>query len=52
MDKCQTCKNCVFDEIWGEYKCKIYHRRIYNPDEYADCNYYEEDKNKEKPTEE
>lgn len=23
MDNCTNCKNALFDEIWGEYKCKI-----------------------------
>ena len=23
MDNCSNCKHALFDEIWGEYKCKI-----------------------------
>jgi hypothetical protein len=29
MLKCKTCANSIFDEIWGEYKCKIHKIRIY-----------------------
>lgn len=28
MLKCKTCANSIFDEIWGEYKCKIHKIRI------------------------
>lgn len=24
MLKCKTCVNSIFDEIWGEWKCKIH----------------------------
>ena len=23
MDDCRNCSNALFDDIWGEYKCKI-----------------------------
>lgn len=36
--KCQTCKHSVFDEKWGEYKCKATHRRVY--DDPDDCEHY------------
>lgn len=28
---CKTCKNCIFNETWGEYKCKAQEKRILNP---------------------
>lgn len=28
---CKTCSNCIFDETWGEYKCKAQEKRIQNP---------------------
>lgn len=35
---CLTCGNMVFDCVWGEYKCLEFQHRIYNPEEYEDCN--------------
>lgn len=29
--KCETCKNAIFDPVWGEYKCRVRHQRIYKP---------------------
>jgi hypothetical protein len=29
MDDCRNCTNAIFDEIWGEYKCKIDKKRHY-----------------------
>ena len=37
MNDCKNCANAVFDEVFGEYKCKIYQRRIRNVDKYIDC---------------
>lgn len=28
MDKHKVCKNAIFDETWGEYKCKATQKRI------------------------
>lgn len=28
---CINCANSIFDEIWGEYKCKVHNMRIYYP---------------------
>ena len=25
-----TCENLIFDELWGEYKCKLLQIRIYD----------------------
>lgn len=35
---CTTCKHAVFDEMWGEYKCKERHIRVY--DILNDCKDY------------
>lgn len=31
MDKCASCEYAVFDEIFGEYKCKVRQMRVYKP---------------------
>ena len=55
MSDCKNCKDCahvVFDELWGEYKCKMRGHRIYillDPDE---CKFYEEPKKKKKTNKE
>lgn len=23
IQNCTTCENAIFDELWGEYKCKV-----------------------------
>jgi hypothetical protein len=27
MDDCRNCTNAIYDEVWGEYKCKINKKR-------------------------
>lgn len=27
----------IFDELWGEYKCKILEHRIYDPNDLEEC---------------
>lgn len=34
---CKFCRHAVFDRIWGEYKCKLYQRTVYDADEITDC---------------
>jgi hypothetical protein len=36
---CKTCANSVFDEIWGEYKCKK-KCRVVDPRQEVDCTDY------------
>lgn len=38
---CKTCVNAIFDEHWGEYKCKVFQHRMYLPDDKEDCIEYE-----------
>ena len=45
--KCKTCANSVFDDIWGEYKCKITQHTIYDPDKVVDCEFYKQSTKKE-----
>lgn len=41
MSNCSTCEYAIFDELWGEYKCKIRHRRVYKPGkESVNCEWY------------
>lgn len=40
MGAYQDCKYAILDTVWGEYKCKKKHHRIYNPDECANCGEY------------
>lgn len=37
---CYQCANAIFDEVWGEYKCKVLKRRIRNPEEHTGCKDY------------
>lgn len=53
MENCKTCKHSVFDEIYGEYKCKKRERRIYILLDSSECSFYEKGpKKKEKPKKE
>lgn len=40
MTRCTTCEHAVFDELWGEYKCKKKHRKVYKDAESAKCEDY------------
>lgn len=31
-EKVRTCKHSIFDETWGEFKCKYYCIKIYAPE--------------------
>lgn len=48
MRICKTCEHCIFDEQWGEYKCKKHQHRIYNPMQIGACKGYSQKKKKEK----
>ena len=37
MTTCKTCANAIYDALWGEYKCSIKGRRIYEPEKEIDC---------------
>jgi hypothetical protein len=39
---CKTCGNCVFDEIWGDRKCKMLKRVLKKTDDAKHCIYYTE----------
>ena len=40
MIRCVNCEHAVFDEQWGEYKCKKKHYTIYYDSESANCKDY------------
>ena len=44
-ENCKTCEHAIFDEIWGDYKCKKY-EIIVHPDERLDCESYKKGKTK------
>ena len=37
---CKKCIFAVFDEKYGEFKCKKRCIRIYNTEKYKDCEFY------------
>lgn len=37
---CPTCSYLIFDEKWGEYKCKKRCIRLYDMNERTDCKLY------------
>jgi hypothetical protein len=39
-DNCTTCECSVFDELWGEYKCKFFDHRIYILLDTSECPEY------------
>lgn len=48
MVNCKSCANHIFDEKWGEYKCKVHKHRIRDVDKYLGCRSHktkQEDKN-------
>lgn len=47
MENCTNCEHAVFDELWGEYKCKKREQRIYILLDSKECADY-----KKKPKEE
>jgi hypothetical protein len=40
MGNCKTCKNAIFDETWGEYKCKARETVIYILLDSNECSDY------------
>lgn len=48
IKNCKTCKHYVFDETWGEHKCKKFAHRICDLDKYVDCQSYEKKKEEKK----
>ena len=42
--KCKACVHSIFDELWGEYKCRKRECVIYYPEFFNGCEYYEERK--------
>ena len=42
MKDCRSCANRIFNEDWGEYKCKVHQHAIYDMDKYIDCEHHKE----------
>ena len=40
MKNCKDCAHNIFDEQFGEYKCKIVQHRIYDVDRIVACKDY------------
>lgn len=43
MENCGNCMDCIysmFDDLWGEYKCKILQHRIYILLDSTECEFY------------
>lgn len=40
MISCANCEFAIFDETWGDYKCKKLHRRVYDPESHKPCDAY------------
>lgn len=43
---CSKCVHAIFDEEWGEIKCKVKQHRIYDKSKYANCKDYKKDAEK------
>ena len=42
MEQCKTCKHALYDEIWGEHKCKLSRHVMYPMDmQPRKCAHYE-----------
>lgn len=51
MEKCKTCKHALYDEVWGEFKCRLSRHVHYPKDAMASCsNYVKGDPEKSKHT--
>ena len=48
MFNCKDCEHAVFDETWGEYKCKFHGHVIYKPETKENCEGYKQNKSKKK----
>lgn len=46
MDNCTNCENSIFDELWGEYKCKVLQHRMHILLDSSECKFYKKDLSK------
>lgn len=46
MCKCRDCEYAIFDETWGEYKCKFYGHVVRKPKEKENCNDFKQNEPK------
>lgn len=47
MKSCKNCDKSIFNERWGEYKCKKYHITVRELDIAEVCEFYDERKKDE-----
>lgn len=47
MNNCQTCGNAILDARWGDYKCKVYERRIRDVNKHINCPDHKKKEDKE-----
>lgn len=40
VHKCFECANSIFDETWGEYKCKVTRMAVLKPIRHDGCKEY------------
>lgn len=45
---CSSCAHAIFDETWGEWKCKVSETRIYDTSKASFCKDYIEKKKEKK----
>lgn len=41
MKHCKDCEHSIFDEQWGQYKCKLKKHVLYNEELTANCEFYQ-----------
>ena len=45
LSNCKDCTHSLFDEKWGEYKCKVGEVRIYDLKKYVTCSFFKSKQN-------
>ena len=48
VSPCFTCEHAIFDERWGEYKCRHSEKYIYDAFKKTECEDYKKLKEKKK----
>lgn len=43
MNNCKDCAHSVFDELWGEYKCKEHDHTVYILLDASECPSYKKE---------
>lgn len=48
MKKPENCTASIFDELWGEYKCRVKEHVVESLRDCKDCKYFKNKKEKKK----